>query len=311
MESCLKNDVVMKVGLIDVDGHNFPNLALMKIAGYHKRLGDQVEWVNYYEYYSVVYKSKVFTFSEDDCTCIHADRVECGGTGYDYVNVLAEGVEHSMPDYSLYAGCRWYKGDVAYGYTTRGCTNHCGWCIVPVKEGYIRQHAAVDEFLGDRKKVVLMDNNILAHCWGMKQIEELVRRKVAVDFNQGLDARRIADCPAVAELLGRVKYIRFVRMACDTPGQLEYVRRAIELLKKYGVEAYRIFVYCLVRSDLNEAEQRVMAISKLGAVPFAQPYRDYTKDYKVPVLHKRFAWWVNHIPTFRSCTWSDFKQKIK
>ena len=26
----------MRIGLIDVDGHNFPNLALMRISAYHK-----------------------------------------------------------------------------------------------------------------------------------------------------------------------------------------------------------------------------------------------------------------------------------
>ena len=34
----------MRVGLIDVDGHNFPNLPLMKISAYHKSRGDSVEW---------------------------------------------------------------------------------------------------------------------------------------------------------------------------------------------------------------------------------------------------------------------------
>lgn len=34
----------MKIGLIDVDSHNFPNLALMKISTYHKANGDHVEW---------------------------------------------------------------------------------------------------------------------------------------------------------------------------------------------------------------------------------------------------------------------------
>lgn len=36
----------MKIGLVDVDGHNFPNFALMRISGYHKNIGDQVEWVD-------------------------------------------------------------------------------------------------------------------------------------------------------------------------------------------------------------------------------------------------------------------------
>jgi len=35
----------MRIGLIDVDGHNFPNLALMKLSARHKALGDTVgDW---------------------------------------------------------------------------------------------------------------------------------------------------------------------------------------------------------------------------------------------------------------------------
>lgn len=57
----------MKIGLIDVDGHNFHNLALMKISAYHKRKGDDVEWAFPMGYYDIVYQSKVFddTYSPD------------------------------------------------------------------------------------------------------------------------------------------------------------------------------------------------------------------------------------------------------
>ena len=35
----------MRIGLVAVDGHsNFPNLALMKLAAWHKEQGDTVEW---------------------------------------------------------------------------------------------------------------------------------------------------------------------------------------------------------------------------------------------------------------------------
>jgi hypothetical protein len=34
----------MRIGLIDVDGHHFPNLALMKLSAYHKDMGDDVSW---------------------------------------------------------------------------------------------------------------------------------------------------------------------------------------------------------------------------------------------------------------------------
>ena len=51
----------MNIGLIDVDGHNFPNLALMRLAAYHKAHGDSVEWWDGFKHYDRVYMSKVFT----------------------------------------------------------------------------------------------------------------------------------------------------------------------------------------------------------------------------------------------------------
>lgn len=57
----------MKIGLIDVDGHNFPNLPLMKLSAHHKRKDDAVEWYNpllAWKYpYDRVYMSKVFRLS--------------------------------------------------------------------------------------------------------------------------------------------------------------------------------------------------------------------------------------------------------
>lgn len=50
----------MKIGLIDVDSHNYPNLALMKISAYHKAQGDEVEWWWGWGQYDKVYMSKVF-----------------------------------------------------------------------------------------------------------------------------------------------------------------------------------------------------------------------------------------------------------
>lgn len=74
----------MKIGLIDVDGHNFPSLPLMKLSAYHKAQGDSVEW---YEplisgHMDKVYMSKVFSFSEDYQYHINADEIVKGGSGY-------------------------------------------------------------------------------------------------------------------------------------------------------------------------------------------------------------------------------------
>lgn len=71
------------IGLVDVDGHNFPNFALMKISAFHKALGDNVEWASpLFGNYDFVYKSKIFTFTPDDTTPWSCPVIK-GGTGYD------------------------------------------------------------------------------------------------------------------------------------------------------------------------------------------------------------------------------------
>lgn len=58
----------MNIGLVDVDGHNFPNFALMKLSAWHKAHGDNVEWASpLFGNYDRVYQSKIFTFSPDTC----------------------------------------------------------------------------------------------------------------------------------------------------------------------------------------------------------------------------------------------------
>ena len=184
----------MRIGLVDVDGRNFPNLALMKLSAWHKLRGDTVEFADPGAgRYDKVYLSKVFTHTPD-CRDEYYCEVIRGGTGYrDYTTTLPEAVEHTCPDYSLYG-----VGE-AYGFLTRGCPNRCPWCVVPYKEGAIRPHADIEEFLAGRKRAVLLDNNVLASAWGLAQIEKIVRLGVRVDFNQGLDARRIARNPELAE----------------------------------------------------------------------------------------------------------------
>ena len=68
-----------KIGLIDVDGHNFQNLALMKLSSWHKAHGDEVEWVFPFAKYDRIYKSKIFTFTKDDETIYNAAEVIMGG----------------------------------------------------------------------------------------------------------------------------------------------------------------------------------------------------------------------------------------
>ena len=104
---------------------------------------------------------------------------------------------------------------------------------MPNKEGNIRPYADIEEFLQGRKEAVLMDNNVLAHEHGLTQIEKIIKLGIKVDFNQGLDARIIAKDKSIAELLSKVKWSRYLRLARDTKSQIPYIEKALSNLNEY------------------------------------------------------------------------------
>ena len=281
----------MRVAIHDSDRTGFPNLALMKISTYHKSIGDSVEWWLPLSEYDRVYSSKVFTFTREEAL-LPEDTIT-GGTGYDVYNDLPQEIDEMKPDYSLYPAC--YH---AIGFLTRGCIRHCPWCVVPRKEGLIRPYRTWrDVKRPDSRDIVFMDNNVLACDYGIAQIQDMIGQNVRVDFNQGLDARLITS--DVAELLSRLKWIRFIRMSCDTDAMLDVVLNAIHRLNHCGVKPYRVFVYLLVQ-DIASAERRAIALRGAGAEVFAQPYRDFENNEEPSDEQKRFARWVNRKAIFKS-----------
>ena len=122
----------MNIALIAVDS-TFPNLALMKIARYHRDRGDTVEWYTPFDEYDKVYMAKVFSYTEDYGQYItNAKEIIKGGTGYDLTTTLPDEIDRLQPDYSIYPSV---DKKTAYGFLTRGCPNRCKWCVVPKKEG--------------------------------------------------------------------------------------------------------------------------------------------------------------------------------
>lgn len=253
----------MTIGLLDIDGHakkkkwgatTYPNIALGKIARYHKQRGDNVEWAIPFTHYDILYKSKVFNFSPDDLTCYDADRLVKGGTGYDIASRLPDEIDLLQPDYSIYP---YIPADTAYGFLTRGCPNKCKWCVVPRKEGLIRPYMDVDEIaIEGRNKLVLMDNNILA-CgdYAMEQLHKVVHKGYRIDFNQAMDARLVTD--DFAKVLAQVKWIdRRIRFGCDTPAQIQNCERAIELINSYGYKG-EFFLYTMLNDNFNECYERI------------------------------------------------------
>lgn len=290
------------IGMIDVDGHSgFPNLAQMKISAYHKLRGDNVEWWDGFKHYDKVYMSKVFTFSPDVETIIDADKIVRGGTGYKDYTPLPDEIENIFPDYSLYPHV-----DYAVGFLTRGCIRSCPWCIVPRKEGKIRANQPWEAIKRpDSRKIVFMDNNVLASSYGVEQIGYMGGEKVWVDFNQGLDARLIT--PEIAEMLSNLRWIKFIRMACDTSAMLPVIEQAVAYLREAGVKDYRFWSYALIQ-DVEEAYKRIQALRDMGVTPFAQPYIDF--DGGEPTEEqKRLARWCNNKAVFKTVQWEEYGRK--
>lgn len=254
----------MRIGLIDIDSHAkikkwgatiYPNLALCKIAAYHKSIGDSVEWYEplHEGRFDKVYASKIFNFSQDYPYQIDSDDIILGGTGYDVLSELPPYIDSIQPDYSIYPTV---PSDISYGFLTRGCPNKCSWCVVPKKEGHIKPYQDIEYVANGNRKVVLMDNNILAagnYC--LEQLQKIIDLNLRVDFNQALDARLVNDDNA--RLLAKIHWLeRRIRFGCDTHKQIEDCQRAIDLINSYGYTS-EYFLYTMLHGDINECYERL------------------------------------------------------
>jgi hypothetical protein len=289
----------MRIGLHDADSTHFPNLAIMKLAAFHKERGDIVERFNALMPYDKIYSSKVFSWTLEDGYL--PANVQKGGTGYGMFDDLPDIIEHMCPDYAMYGM------DYSIGFLTRGCIRHCPWCIVPKKEGTIHAHADIEEF-ARHKNVLLMDNNVLAHKHGIEQIEKIARLGLKVDFNQGIDARLIDT--SIAKRLAKLKWWKPLRLACDQKSQIQTVDNAVTVLRKAGVKPERYSCYVLVK-EIPDALERVAFLRRLKIDPFAQPYREPGSTIEPAKDLKDFARWVNHKAIFSTVAWKNYKGNTK
>ena len=294
----------MKIGLVDVDGHKFPNLALMKISAWHKAQGDTVEWCLPLDYYDIVYQSKVFdnTYSPDIDWTPMADKIIKGGTGYNLNSKLPDEIEHMYPDYSLYPEL---TQNTAYGFMTRGCPRACSFCIVAAKEGRKSYKVAdLSEFWNGQKNIVLLDPNILACRDHLDLLQQLVDSKACVEFNQGLDIRLTNE--KNIELINKIK-VKEIHFAWDNAKDdlKPYFERYKALAKhkphgKYGM------VYCLTNfgSSMEENLYRIYTLRDMGYDPYVMVYDKPNAPQEIKHLQR----WVNNIFIFRSCKkFEDYK----
>ena len=277
----------MKIGLIDVDGHNFPNLALMKLSAWHKSKGDSVEWWNGLKIYDLVYKSKVFddTYSEDIKHCINADQIVEGGTGYGLDNKLQDAMEHQYPDYTLY-GIK----NIAYGFITRGCPRNCEFCIVSQKEGSkSKQVANLSEFWKGQRYIKLLDPNLLACKEHEQLLWQLAECGAYIDFTQGLDIRLAAKDNI--SLLNKVRTKR-LHFAWDDPK--EDLTESFKIFDRHAriKDPSKRIVYVLTNFGSSHEQDlyRIYTLRDLGFNPYVMIYNKPSAPRRTKLLQR----WCNN-----------------
>jgi len=278
------------VSLIDHDSVK-PNLALMKLSAFYKKQGWGVQLDMPLFPADKVYVSKVFSFSPPvnypgDCIV--------GGPGYDIASRLPDAIDGMMPDYSLY-GC-----DYSMGYTSRGCPNDCGFCIVPAGEGRPRAVGDIYNFWNKKhNRIVLMDSNILFDKGHFMRITEQVRKeRLCVRFEQGLDIRRIDR--EVGVQLARLNYDR-IAISWDTKRVEPAFMRGLDILLDY-VSPSRVLVHILTGFDTTFLYdyRRVTYVRQRGLVPFVMVYNKVQHDTRLTVLqHWANSRYIANLPFHR------------
>lgn len=308
----------MRIGLIDVDGHHFPNLALMRISSYHKARGDTVEWWwSDFVHYDVVYMSKIFSdaYSKDIPEPLNADKVIKGGTGYCIIlgedgkehfdqsknEPLPPEVEKMFPDYSIYP-----QFDFAVSMTSRGCPRGCSFCHVAAKEGRCAVKVAdVSDFWNGQPEIRILDPNITA-CKEKRDLMKQYKDTGAIlDFTQGLDIRLLNDAD-IADI--NEMRLRTLHFAWDNPkDDLEPRFRAFAdgFRRKSNIG----MVYCLTNynSTMEENLYRIYTLRDLGYDPYVMIYDKPHAPLEIRHLQR----WCNNKIIFKSCqNFYDYKATV-
>lgn len=288
----------MKVRLTQIDG-KLPNIALMKLAHWHRANGDGVVFSKriYRDMlepeYGRVYGSAIFSRS---AALVSAFRQEfpgaiVGGT-HDMGNLSTVediiGVqEYENLDYSIYPA---FSGSI--GFTQRGCRLKCGFCVVPRKEGKNRSVNSIAAiWRGDPhpRHLHLLDNDFFGQQGWQEKIAAIIDGKFKVCFNQGINVRLINDESAAA--LAAIPYYddqfktRRLYTAWDNLKDEKVFSRGVDMLERAGVRPSHLMAYMLVGWDAAETWERLLyrfnRMVERGIRPYPMVYGD--RDRTLPL----------------------------
>lgn len=274
----------MRIGLIDVDGRKYPNLALMRISAYHKARGDEVEWWwSDLVHYDVVYMSKLFSdsYTKDIAAPLNADKVYKGGSGYCISTVngrevfdqsknepLPSEIEGMFPDYSIYP-----QHDFAVSMTSRGCPRGCAFCHVARKEGQRSVKVGdVSDFWAGQSEIKVIDPNIIACPDKHDLLLQYLRTGALIDFSQGIDIRLVTDEDIA--ILDRIKRIN-LHFAWDNPKddlRPYFERYAKTSRRKVHGKWGMVYVLVNFNSTLEEDLYRIYTLREMGYDPYVSVY---------------------------------------
>ena len=289
----------MRVKLIQIDGQ-LPNIALMKLAHWHKRKGHDVSLSRSLQpalgerEADLVYASAIFDYSKPALEELKRQRPDAitGGTGdTEHITRTVEDIlgrtEYERLDYSVYPDYPW-----SLGFTQRGCRLRCGFCLVPKTEGRPRAANSIPQIWrpATDRKVTLLDNDFFGQpeeSW-RRRVAELADGNFRVCFSQGLNIRLIND--EQAEALGTLKLRNsdFTRSrlytAWDNLGQEKIFFNGLARLERAGIPPNTVMVYMLTGYDPAETMEKVLyrykALVASGCMPYPMVYDDSNKTLK-------------------------------
>lgn len=341
----------MNIAVIDADligrkKHRFPNLACMKISGYHKEIGDFVELKTDYEdlnSYDKVFISKVFTDTPFDSEILKIPNVEYGGTGFyfDKAPGLPYEIEHHMPDYNLYNSwisneinkkkdesdeleiefdeskyARKFKEytDYSIGFITRGCFRKCGFCVNQKYDHVFQAAESLHEFyVPERKNICLLDDNFLGYPKWRECLESIFETNKKFKFKQGLDERLLTD--EKCKLIFNSNYDGDVTFAFDSIKDYELIHKKLQMIRNH-TETENIMFYVLVgyeSTDVNDIEncfKRIELLMRYQCKPYIMRYMDKNsspwKQSKFKGLYTNIARWCNQKSFIKTMSFKQF-----